>query len=82
MEGTSKESLTSAHGVDFECLLQGSSLYNGVYLATYRWLHGVVVVMPCVRIWYVGGSILGGNNNLAQYFLRSNSPFHGQADYF
>jgi len=38
--------------------------------------------MPCVRIWYVGGSILGGNNNLAQYFLRSNSPFHGQADYF
>jgi len=35
-----------------------------------------------VRIWYVGGSILGGNNNLVQYFLRSNSLFHGQADYF
>jgi len=38
--------------------------------------------MCYVRIWYVSGSILSGNNNLVQYFLHSNFLFHSQADYF
>ena len=74
--------LTSAHGIDFESLVRGNSLYNDVHCTPYIWLHGVVVVALCLRFWYVGGSILGGNNKLAYYFLHSNSPFHGQDDYF